>query len=323
MDTPPDSSTASRLLALLALLQGRRDWPGPELARRLGVSARTVRRDVDRLRALGYPIESLSGPGGGYALHAGTAMPPLLLDDEEATAIAVGLRAAVGSAVAGIEETSLRALVKLEQVLPAHLRRRVQTLTASTSAIHGDGPTIDPQAITLLATAARDEETVRFAYRARDDARTRRVVEPHALVTVGRRWYLVAFDPARTGWRSFRVDRMEGIAAGGARFTKRNIPGGDPAAFVQRGLRDRWVGYEAKVTYHAPIDEVRRRAPKGFGPLEPLGDQACTATLTDDDLTWLALRLAIADVPFTVEGPPELLTHLRALSERFAAAVAE
>ena len=189
--------TSSRLLTLLSLLQARRDWPGGELAERLEVSRRTIRRDVERLRGLGYPVESLTGPAGGYRLAAGTAMPPLLLDDDEAIAIAVGLRTAARASVTGIEETAVRALVKLEQVLPGHLRRRVQALGAATTALPAPGPTVDPQCLTVLATACRDHECVRFAYEARDGTAGRRDVEPHALVNRGRRWYLVCWDRGR------------------------------------------------------------------------------------------------------------------------------
>src|SRR5829696_7561460 len=174
--------TSSRLLDLLSLLQARRDWPGAELAERLEVSGRTIRRDVGRLRGLGYPVESLTGPAGGYRLHAGAAMPPLLLDEGEAIAIAVGLRTAARSSVAGIEETSVRALVKLEQVLPKHLRRRVNALQTSTLTLPAAGPTVDPQCLTVIAAACRDSERVRFAYRGRDGVSSRREVEPHSLV---------------------------------------------------------------------------------------------------------------------------------------------
>src|SRR5213592_826980 len=184
------TETSGRLLALLSLLQARRDWRGGELADRLEVSGRTVRRDVERLRRLGYPVESLTGPAGGYRLRAGTAMPPLLLDDDEAIAIAVGLRTAARASVTGIEETAVRALVKLEQVLPAHLRRRVSALGAATVALPSGGPTVDPQHLTVIAGACRDTECLRFAYRSRDGTDSRREVEPHSLVNHGRRWYL-------------------------------------------------------------------------------------------------------------------------------------
>src|ERR671910_2094435 len=199
---------SSRLLSLLSLLQARRDWPGGELAERLEVSRRTIRRDVERLRGLGYPVESLTGPAGGYRLRAGTAMPPLLLDDDEAIAIAVGLSTAARSSVTGIEETAVRALVKLEQVLPSHLRRRVRALGAATISPPVGGPTVDPQHLTVIAAACRDSERVRFAYRGRDGKRSRREVEPHTLVNLGRRWYLVAWDVRREDWPSFRVDRL-------------------------------------------------------------------------------------------------------------------
>src|SRR6478736_6152979 len=231
------TETSSRLLEMLSLLQGRRDWPGAELADRLGVSGRTIRRDIERLRELGYPVESLSGPAGGYRLRAGTAMPPLLLDDDEAIAIAVGLRTAARASVTGIEETSVRALVKLEQVLPAHLRRRVQALGAVTSTLtYGGGPTADPQVLTQLAAACRDRERLRFAYRGRDTTESRRIVEPHTLVNLGRRWYLVAWDCDRDDWRTFRVDRLTRLSPAGARFEPRALPNDDPAAFVAANL---------------------------------------------------------------------------------------
>ena len=202
------NETSSRLLELLSLLQARRDWQGAELAERLEVSQRTIRRDVERLRDLGYPVESITGPAGGYRLRAGTAMPPLLLDDDEAIAIAVGLGTAARASVTGIEETAVRALVKLEQVLPAHLRRRVRALGSATIAPPVAGPTVDPQHLTVIAAACRELECLRFAYRSRDGAESRREVEPHSLVNLGRRWYLVAWDRRREDWRSFRIDRL-------------------------------------------------------------------------------------------------------------------
>src|SRR4051812_29545620 len=203
------SETSSRLLELLSLLQARRDWRGDELADRLEVSHRTGRRAIDRLRRPGDPAASLTGPSGGYRLRAGTAMPPLLLDDEEAIAIAVGLRTAARASVTGIEETAVRALVKLEQVLPAHLRRRVSALGSATVIMPTGGPTVDPQHLTVLAAACRDRECARFLYRRRDDQESRREVEPHSLVNLGRRWYLVAWDRGRGDWRTFRVDRLK------------------------------------------------------------------------------------------------------------------
>ena len=243
-------TTSSRLLSLLSLLQGRRDWPGGELADRLGVSGRTIRRDVERLRDLGYPVESMPGPAGGYQLRAGTAMPPLLLDDDEAIAIAVGLRTAAGASVSGIEETAVRALVKLEQVLPSHLRRRVQAIQRATMTLAPvGGPTVDPQALTDLAAACRDSERVRFGYTARDATASRREVEPHSLVNAGRRWYLVGWDCGREDWRSFRVDRMTRPASTGVRFTPRELP-------ARRRGRVRRAGHLVDA---APLRGARRR----------------------------------------------------------------
>ena len=313
-------TTSSRLLTLLSLLQGRRDWPGQELADRLEVSSRTVRRDVDRLRELGYPVESLTGPAGGYRLAAGAAMPPLLLDDDEAIAIAVGLRTAARASVTGIEETSVRALVKLEQVLPAHLRRRVQALGAVTTTLsYGGGPTADPQVLTLLAAACRDRERLRFGYQAREGERSRREAEPHSLVNVGRRWYLVAWDCGRKDWRTFRVDRLTRPHASG-RFQPRELPAKDAATFVSRSLRARPNRYEARLTLHASAEEMDKRVPRWAGPFEPLGDDRCEYRTGDDNLEWLAARLSMLGVEFEVHEPPELIEHLQALAARLARA---
>src|SRR5213078_2513201 len=250
------SETSSRLLELLSMLQARRDWPGTELADRLEVSGRTIRRDVERLRRLGYPVESLTGPAGGYRLRAGSAMPPLLLDDEEAIAIAVGLRTAAGASVSGIEETAVRALVKLEQVLPAHLRRRVSALGSATLTVPVSGPRIDPRHLTLIAGACRDSECVRFGYRTRDGTDSRREVEPHSLVNRGRRWYLVAWDRRREDWRTFRLDRLTRPASTGVGFEARQLPATDAAAYIERSITSAPNRFEARVTLHAPAEEL-------------------------------------------------------------------
>src|SRR4051794_25516372 len=274
-------TTSSRLLTLLSLLQARRDWPGTELAERLEVSPRTIRRDIERLRALGYPVQSLSGPAGGYRLQAGAPMPPLLLDDEEAIAIALGLRTAARAAVTGIEETALRALVKLEQVLPAHLRRRVTALGSATVARPPDGPTVDPQHLATIAAAHRDGECVRFDYRARDGSSSRREVEPHALVNLGRRWYLVAWDRRRDDWRTFRVDRLGPPAATGVRFTARALPAEDPAAYVADRIAGAFARFEARVTVHASVDEVCGRFPHLASAVTPLANGRCEYRASD------------------------------------------
>src|SRR4051794_29953665 len=309
------SDTSSRLLQLLSLLQARRDWPGGELADRLEVSGRTIRRDVERLRALGYPVESLTGPAGGYRLQAGTAMPPLLLDEEEAIAIAVGLRTAARASVAGIEETSIRALVKLEQVLPAHLRRRVAALGSATIATPAGGPTVDPQDLTTIAAACRDFECLRFEYRSRDGTESRREIEPHALVNLGRRWYVVGWDRGRAGWRTFRVDRVGRLAASG-RFTGRRLPGGDAAEYVRNSIAGAFSRYEARVTVHAPADEIAERTPWVAGALEPIDEHRCEYRTADENLEWLALRIAMLGVDVEVHEPPELIAQLAVLADR-------
>lgn len=321
------TATSGRLLQLLALLQARRDWPGRELADRLGVSGRTIRRDVERLRALGYPVDALSGPAGGYRLRAGTAMPPLLLDDEEAVAIAVGLRGAAsgaGGMVSGIEETAVRALVKLEQILPSHLRRRVSALRSATATLPGwggsGGATVDPDALTVLASACRDREVVRFAYRRRDGTESRRRVEPCSLVSLGHRWYLVAWDAEREDWRTFRLDRLERPAPMGTRFAAREVPGGDPAAFVASNLRGVQYRHTARVTLHARADEIRTRFPTMWGTLEPLDASSCEYRGSDDSLDWLALRIAGLGVEFEVHEPPELAERCRDLGARLGRA---
>jgi predicted DNA-binding transcriptional regulator YafY len=315
------TETSGRLLKLLSLLQTRRDWPGNELAQRLGVSGRTIRRDVERLRDLGYPVDAVTGPAGGYRLHAGTAMPPLLLDDDEAVAIAVGLRTAAGASVAGIEETSIRALVKLEQVLPSHLRRRVNALGSVLATLPASGPMVDPQALTTIASACRDRERLRFAYRSREAQDTRRHVEPHSLVNLGRRWYLVAWDCDREGWRTFRVDRLERAVATGARFEARSLPAENPASFVASRLRDAPSRYQARVTVHVAAAELQGR-PYLWGSVEPAGADRCEYTTSDDSLDWLALRIGMLGYELEVHEPPELVERFAELAERFARAAA-
>ena len=316
------NGTSSRLLELLSLLQARRDWSGAELEDRLEISRRTVRRDIERLRELGYPVESLTGPAGGYRLASGTAMPPLLLDDDEAIAIAVGLRTAALASVEGIEETSVRALVKLEQVLPSRLRRRVAALGAATVTMPGGGgPTVDPQSLTVLAAACRDGECVRFAYRTRDGAEGRRDVEPHSLVHLGRRWYLLAWDRTREDWRSFRVDRLSKPAATGVRHPRRQPPGGDPAEFVAAGISAAPQRYEARVTVRMSAAELRRWVPERWGTVKPIDEHSCEYRTGDYDLGWLTMRIAMIGAEYEVHEPPELVEELRLLAGRVGRAV--
>ncbi len=317
------TETSSRLLELLALLQGRRDWTGAELADRLGVTRRTIRRDIERLRELGYPVESVTGPAGGYRLRAGTAMPPLLLDDDEAIAIAVGLRTAARASVAGVEETSVRALVKLEQVLPARLRRRVSALASVMTVPAAGGPTVDPQHLTVIATASRDSERIRFGYRSRDGSETRREVEPYSVVNLGRRWYLAAWDCGREDWRTFRIDRLLRPASTGVRFAPRKMPARDAAAYVEQSIAGAPHRYEARVTLGVGADELRGRVPSWWGgEVEPIDERCCTYRTGDDDLGWLAIRIAMLGVDFVVEEPPELAEQFRELAARLDRATA-
>ncbi|TDD29374.1 WYL domain-containing protein, partial [Nonomuraea terrae] len=228
--------TSARLLRLLSLLQSRRDWSGADLAERLGIGHRTVRRDIERLRALGYPVHSTPGVAGGYRLGAGARLPPLLLDDEEAVAVALGLRTAAGGTVTGIEETSLRALAKLEQVLPERLRRRVNTLQTHTVRVNRDGPTVDADVLSRMAAACRDREQLRFDYTGQNGESALRGAEPHSLVARGNRWYLVAWDADRRDWRTFRADRIRLRTPNGPRFAPREPPAPDVAAWLQHRL---------------------------------------------------------------------------------------
>lgn len=315
------ADTTGRTLRLLSLLQARREWPGPELAERLDVSARTLRRDIDRLRELGYPVDATSGPAGGYRLEAGSAMPPLLLDDEEAVAIAVGLRTAADGTVAGIEETSARALAKLEQVLPSRLRRRVNALQTQTVQLNGvlgrPWPTVEPHTLAVLAQACHDRERVRFGYRRRDGTAGRRVVEPYRLVSTGRRWYLVAWDPGRDDWRTFRVDRLDAPLATGARFAPREPPEG----YAERSIIEPLSRHRAVVTLHAPLAVVADRVQAmAHGELEGAGHDRCVLRTGADSLEWLAMTLGLLDVDFTVHEPPELVTYLGRLAERLRVA---
>lgn len=249
----------ARALHLLSLLQTHQMWRAAELAERLEVTERTVRRDVDRLRSLGYPVDATTGTAGGYRLAVGAHLPPLVLDDEEAVAVAVGLRSAAGAAIGGIEDTSLRALAKIEQLLPDRLRRRVSALNYSVVELRRAGPddeVIDPDALSVLAAACRDCEEVRFDYKRRDGDDSQRHVEPHQLVSAGRLWYLVAFDLRRDDWRTFRLDRLRRVRQAGRRFTARDIPGGNAANFIATTFGSIPRNVEAVVTVEAPYSHI-------------------------------------------------------------------
>jgi predicted DNA-binding transcriptional regulator YafY len=314
------------MLQLLSLLQTHRYWPGAELAGRLEVSDRTLRRDVERLRGLGYPVHAARGAAGGYQLEAGAAMPPLLLDDEEAVAIVVGLQAAAGGMVEGIEEISVRALSKVVQVMPARLRRRVDALASYSVPVvlsSQSGPSrpgIDADVLATLAQACRDDERVGFDYRPRDGDPMARLVEPHRLVTVGRRWYLVAWDLTRHDWRSFRLDRMSEVVTSGTRFRQRELPGGDAGEFVKRGLRGGGPQrHHVSVRVHTDADAVRRQVGR-WATVEAVTDRECRLRMEVDDLGWPMFALASLGVAFEIEGPPELVERTAAVGALFTRA---
>jgi predicted DNA-binding transcriptional regulator YafY len=319
--------TSARLLALLSLLQVRREWTGQELADRLEVGPRTIRRDVDKLRSLGYPIEAAPGVAGGYRLGAGGELPPLLLDDAEAVAVAVGLRTAAAGGIAGIEETSMRALSKLEQVLPSRLRRRVSALSDATSAFGMEGPRIDPEVLATLAGACRDSARLRFSYVARDDRASTRIVEPAAVVYSGHRWYLVAFDLDRDDWRTFRLDRIGGRVRPGERGRRRVVPGGDAAAFVRERLRGAREGDGAssevapgRIRLGAPASRVRVRVPSRYAVVEPDGEAACIVTSRGRWSHGFLVWMATLDEPLQVLDPPEFVEAARVVAARLSAA---
>jgi predicted DNA-binding transcriptional regulator YafY len=309
------------MLRLLSLLQTHRYWPGPELAGRLDVSIRTLRRDVDRLRELGYPVDAHRGVEGGYQLGAGAALPPLVLDDDEAVALAIGLRAAAQGAVAGIEEASVRALTKVSQIMPPRLRRRVDALRAVTvpAVWNTTGPAVDAAVLTTLAQASRDTERLRFAYTAQNGEETRRHVEPHWLVSLGRRWYLVAFDLGRSDWRTFRVDRVASPLSTLLRFEPRQLPGRDPAAYVRAQLGSLATSYAIEAIVAAPADEVRGRVGQ-WATIEALDGDRCRLVMNADSLDWPTLALGSLGAEIEEVKPPELVAHLRAWSSRFARA---
>ena len=319
------SETSGRLLNLLSLLQTPREWPGPELARRLDVTTRTVRNDVERLRQLGYPVLATRGAVGGYRLSAGAAMPPLLLDDDEAVAIAVSLRTTTGGAVEGLEETALRALTKLQQVLPTRLGRRVDALQSHTVRVGAKrrGPQIDGRILAQLAATARDCEIMRFSYSDHAGSATERRVEPYRLVNWGRRWYLVAFDLERDDWRTFRVDRLSEPRSVGHRFTARALPAEDIAGYVAEKTRQVQLKVRGRLIVHAPATEVESRmGPWTEGSIEALAPDRCLVQLGGRSVEDIAFWIGILDVDFEVVDSPELTAAVERIADRYARATA-
>ncbi|MEW1846179.1 YafY family protein [Nonomuraea angiospora] len=309
------ANTSSRTLRLLSLLQTHRHWSGTELADRLGVSERTLRRDVDRLRELGYPVSAARGTDGGYQLAPGAVLPPLLLDDEEAVALAVGIGDAAQSGIAGMQEASLRALTKVIRVLPPRLRARVDALREMTLSVAASGPIVTAQVLTVVAQACRDQERLRFGYTARGSAPTEREVEPHRLVALGGRWYLVAYDLTRHDWRSFRLDRLTEPAGTGTRFRPRPLPAEDAAAFVQ-AASGAPAPYTVQALVHAPAARVRQAVGQ-WGTIEPLDHDTCRITMTSTSLDWPTQALGNVGAEFEVLGPPEFAAHVQEWGTRF------
>jgi predicted DNA-binding transcriptional regulator YafY len=309
--------TSARLLALLSMLQQRREWSGPELAGRLEVGVRTIRRDIEKLRELGYPIEAAPGIAGGYRLAAGAQMPPLLLDDAEAIAVAVGLRSAASGSIAGIEEYSVRALTKLEQILPNRLRDRVRALGDATSTFRVDGPQINAEVLALIAGACRDGVRLAFSYTAKDGEASSREVEPAAVVHTGWRWYLVAYDLDRDAWRTFRVDRIAGRPRTAARGTRREVPGGDAAAFVKQSIRGgEGDAVQGRIRLGAPADAIVARVPARHVTVAPDGPDACVVTTTGRWSREFLVWMATMDAELTVLEPPELVHEAAQIAAR-------
>lgn len=312
--------TSARLLELLSLFQAQRYWSGSALCHRLTITARTLRRDVDRLRTLGYPVNSTSGAAGGYQLGAGATLPPLLLDDEEAVAVAVGLRTSASGTVSGMEEASLRALAKLRQVLPQRLRERVAALHSFILPLAVQGPSVDAEMLSVIAAACRDCETLRFEYRSKDGTSGERLAEPHRLVHTGRRWYLAAWDTDRIDWRTFRIDRIAGKVRPGRRFAPRPAPEGGFEAYVARSVSWAPRSYKARVILHVPLETAADRLPAAAGILEPLEGDRCLLNTGSCSLDTLSIYLASLEFDFEVLEPDELVRRVRLLGERFTRA---
>jgi predicted DNA-binding transcriptional regulator YafY len=311
------ATTSARLLRLLSLLQARPRWSGPELAERLEVTTRTVRRDVDRLRGLGYPVDADPGPEGGYRLGTGGNLPPLLLDDDEAIAVAVALGITAGTAVMGIEEPALAALAKLDRLLPPPLRARVAALRSSMVRLErGAADPVDAAVLSTIAQACASSERVVAGYRDREGRESERRLEPYRLVCTGRRWYLVAHDVDRQAWRTFRVDRVLDARATGHRFRRVDPP--DAAGLVEDALRFSTYSFTAIVRVGAPADAVRRRVPSSVGTVEADGDEASILTVSADDADWLVAHLVAMPFPIEVVDPPDLRVRLHEVGGRLA-----
>lgn len=316
MATPALGPTA-RILRLLDLLQSRPTWSGTELAERLGVTTRSVRRDVERLRELGYPVRAEHGAGGGYQLGIGRRLPPLLLDDDEAVAVAVCLRLAAGGTIEGLGEAAVRTLAKLDQVLPARLRSQVEAIHRSTVTLDGPTPSVDAGTLLTVAGAIRATERISFSYNAPQGQSERRV-EPYRLVATGRRWYLLAFDLDRQDWRTFRLDRVRRPESGGWRFRPREAP--DAAEYVRRAISQAPYDHVARVRISAPLSEVEHVIPVSAGSVVADGRRHSIFTAGGGDLRWIALHLGALPWEIEVLEPPELAEVMRDIAARLTRA---
>ncbi len=307
------------MLQLLTLLQNHRFWAGEELAAKLEVSPRTLRRDVEQLRELGYPVETTRGVGGGYRLSAGGSLPPLMVSDEEALAIVLGLRAVTASGVQGVQDAAVGALAKIVPVLPTHVRRLAAGIgsTVTTGQTREGAPQVEIAVLASVATACRDRTMLAFDYEKRDRSVSSRLAEPHALVSVARRWYLVAFDPAAGDWRTFRLDRMRGVEPHPKRFGSRPVPGGDAEAFVQSSIRNLPARYEAVVRVEVHAEQVRAEVGQ-WGEVFELEDGRSEVRMRTDELDYVVYLLARLDAPSEVVGPPELVRSLQEWGRRIA-----
>lgn len=310
------SDTTARVLQLLGLLQSRALWSGDELARRLGVTTRSVRRDVERLRALGYPVRASTGLGGGYQLGAGGRLPPLLLDPDEAVAVTVSLRVAANAAVAGVEESALRALAKLDQVLPQALRGEVEAISQAVVSVDGASAPVPAGLLTTLARACRDQVLLDFGYDDRAGRASRRRVEPYRVVTMGRRWYLLAWDTDRADWRSFRLDRVDPDSVRATTFTFTPRPAPDPVEYVRTSVLRSPYRYVASLRLHAGLAELADRVPQNAGALTDLGDGSTLLVTGAETLDYLAIEALWLGVAFEVLDPPELRERVAVLADR-------
>ncbi|WP_200947421.1 YafY family protein [Pseudoxanthomonas sp. Root65] len=320
MHTDAMLSTSNRLLRLLSLMQSRRHWTGAELSQRLEVDRRTLRRDVERLRELGYPIDASPGLGGGYRLGAGSAMPPVLLEDDEAVAVAVALRTAAAS-VGRMEDTALRLLSKLDQWLPARLRKRASALYSVTLSLAGGVPTSDVDALLRIAGACRDGFRLRMQYRDRSQRASERLIEPLRLVHTGSRWYLVAWDLKREDWRTFRVDRVQSLHDTGTQFPPREFPG-DVADYVAKSITQPFTRYQVRLRLPGSIEDQAARVPTWCGILEAGDAQHCLLELGAESLDGLLALMALIGPDFEIVDDRGLLPELRAASARLGDALA-